>query len=72
MFREALGVAAPIREATDTVTAALSVVVPLADADHRRLVPAVLAAARGISQALRAPSAQQTRRPGRPTLAKGG
>lgn len=69
MARDALSVAAPIREATDTVTAALSVVVPLADADHRRLVPAVLAAARGISRALRAPSAQQTRRPG---AAKGG
>lgn len=72
MALDALSVAAPIREAGDVVTSALSVVVPVADSDHRRLVPAVLAAARGISRALRAPSAQQTRRPGRPDAAKGG
>jgi DNA-binding IclR family transcriptional regulator len=45
-------VAAPIFAADDRVTAALSVVVPEADADPRLLGPAVRTAARSISRGL--------------------
>lgn len=59
MTLTALSVAAPVRDATDEVVASLSVVVPAEGADQHRLTPAVLAAARGVSRALGAPSAQQ-------------
>ncbi|MFI8214833.1 IclR family transcriptional regulator [Streptomyces sp. NPDC085932] len=49
---DALSVAAPVRGADGTVTAAVSVVVPYADAQVPVLVPAVRLAARGISRAL--------------------
>ncbi|WP_328345786.1 IclR family transcriptional regulator [Streptomyces violaceus] len=49
---DALSVAAPIRGADGTVTAAVSIVVPHADAQVPVLVPAVRVAARGISRAL--------------------
>lgn len=55
----ALSVAAPIQGARDHVVAAVSVVVPSAGVDPRTLVPAVRAAARGISRALGAPSANR-------------
>lgn len=48
----ALSVAAPVRGARGEVVAALSVVVPAATSDARAYVPAVRAAARGISRAL--------------------
>ncbi|WP_410638120.1 IclR family transcriptional regulator [Amycolatopsis sp. lyj-346] len=51
----ALSVAAPVRDAGDDVVAAVSVVVPAAGTDPRTLVPAVRAAARGISRVLGAP-----------------
>ncbi|MEC3975425.1 IclR family transcriptional regulator [Amycolatopsis sp. H20-H5] len=53
----ALSVASPVYGPADTVVAAISVVVPSAGVDPRTLVPAVLAAARGISRSLGAPSA---------------
>ncbi|RCW40714.1 IclR family transcriptional regulator [Halopolyspora algeriensis] len=52
-----LSVAAPVHDETDTVAAALSVVVPSRGADPRALIPAVRAAARGISRALGSPRA---------------
>ncbi|GAA3438386.1 hypothetical protein GCM10018954_080020 [Kutzneria kofuensis] len=45
----ALSVAAPVRGPDDTVVAAISVVVPAESAQPREIVPAVVAAARGIS-----------------------
>ena len=45
-------VAAPVYDATRAVVAALSIVVPARGAQTRRYVPAVLAAARGISRIL--------------------
>jgi DNA-binding IclR family transcriptional regulator len=49
---DALSVAAPVRGPEGAVTAAVSVVVPQADAQVPVLVPAVRLAARGISRAL--------------------
>ena len=49
---DALSVAAPVRGADGTVTAAVSIVVPHADAQVPVLGPAVRVAARGISRAL--------------------
>jgi DNA-binding IclR family transcriptional regulator len=52
-----VSVAAPIRGAGAMgVVAALSIIVPARGPDARRFVPAVRAAARGISRALGAPS----------------
>ena len=69
----ALSVAAPVRGEDDTVVAALSVVVPSPSEgggiEPRTLVPAVRAAARGISRALGAPTANRSdavARPGGP------
>jgi DNA-binding IclR family transcriptional regulator len=60
----ALSVAAPVRGEDDAVVAALSVVVPSPSEgggiEPRTLVPAVRAAARGISRALGAPTALRT------------
>ena len=50
-----LSVAAPVRDATGRVVAALSVVVPSEGTDSRAYVPAVRAAARGVSRVLGAP-----------------
>jgi DNA-binding IclR family transcriptional regulator len=58
-----LSVAAPIRGADDSVVAAVSIVVPN-DVDVSGLVPAVRAAARGISRSLGAPSAASRGAPG--------
>jgi DNA-binding IclR family transcriptional regulator len=44
-------IAAPIRDATNTVIAALSIVVPV-ETDSRTLIPAVRAAGHGISRAM--------------------
>jgi DNA-binding IclR family transcriptional regulator len=55
----ALSVAAPVRGPDDTVVAAISVVVPTESAQPRSIVPAVVAAARGISRVLGAPSSQR-------------
>jgi DNA-binding IclR family transcriptional regulator len=52
-----LSVAAPIYGQEDAVVAAISIVVPVEGADPRTLVPAVRAAARGISRTLGAPRA---------------
>lgn len=52
-----LSVAAPVHDDTDAVVAALSVVVPAGHTDPMSLVPAVRAAARGISRALGSPRA---------------
>jgi DNA-binding IclR family transcriptional regulator len=49
---DALSVAAPVHGAGGTVVAAVSVVVPEADAQVPALIPAVRLAARGISRAL--------------------
>ncbi|WAU83927.1 IclR family transcriptional regulator [Streptomyces sp. Qhu-G9] len=49
---DALSVAAPVRGADGSVTAAVSVVVPERDAQTPALIPAVRLAARGISRAL--------------------
>ena len=49
---DALSVAAPVRTADGSVAAAVSIVVPYADAQVPVLVPAVRVAARGISRAL--------------------
>jgi len=54
---DALAVAAPIRGVGDVVVAAVSVVVPSVPGAEVPLVPAVVAAARGISRTLGAPSA---------------
>lgn len=51
----ATAVAAPLRGSGDQVVAALSVIVPR-DGSARSILPAVLAAARGISRALQSPS----------------
>jgi DNA-binding IclR family transcriptional regulator len=48
-------VAAPIRGPGHAVVAALSIIIPSRDGSARRFVPAVLAAARGISRTLGAP-----------------
>ncbi|WP_306191457.1 IclR family transcriptional regulator [Streptomyces sp. MK5] len=53
------GVAVPVRDASGKVVAALSVVIPAADPNPRALVPALLAAGRGISRALGAPVADE-------------
>ncbi|MET8808841.1 IclR family transcriptional regulator [Streptomyces sp. NPDC004546] len=53
------GVAVPVRDAPGKVVAALSVVIPAADPNPRALVPALLAAGRGISRALGAPVADE-------------
>ncbi|PRX44725.1 IclR family transcriptional regulator [Prauserella shujinwangii] len=52
-----ISVAAPVYGADDTVRAAISIVVPKEGTDARSLVPAVRAAARGISRVLGAPRA---------------
>lgn len=52
-----LSVAAPVHDETDAVVASLSVVVPAGHADPMSLVPAVRAAARGLSRALGSPRA---------------
>ncbi|MEU6645124.1 IclR family transcriptional regulator [Saccharomonospora sp. NPDC046836] len=54
---DVVSVAAPVYGDGDAVVAALSVVVPVRSTDPRTLVPAVRAAARGISRALGAPRA---------------
>jgi DNA-binding IclR family transcriptional regulator len=54
-----VSVAAPVRGVDDGVVAAVSIVVPQ-EVDAGALVPAVRAAARGISRALGAPSAMGT------------
>ncbi|MCW2723430.1 MAG: IclR family transcriptional regulator [Frankiales bacterium] len=54
---DALSVAAAVRGPGDEVVASLSIVVPSEGAEPRTLVPAVRAAARGVSRALGAPSA---------------
>jgi DNA-binding IclR family transcriptional regulator len=56
----ALSVAAPVYGSDDEVAAAISVVVPAEGTDPRTLVPAVRAAARGISRVLGAPRALRT------------
>lgn len=61
---DALSVAAPIRDAADDVVAAVSLVVPAAGAQPRALAPALLAAARGISRTLGAPSSRRRPIPG--------
>ncbi|KAA9152482.1 IclR family transcriptional regulator [Amycolatopsis acidicola] len=50
-----LSVAAPVHGPEDTVVAGISIVVPFDGPDPRTLVPAVRAAARGISRTLGAP-----------------
>jgi DNA-binding IclR family transcriptional regulator len=52
-----LSVAAPVSDDTDAVVAALSIVVPAEIGDPMALVPAVRAAARGLSRALGSPRA---------------
>jgi DNA-binding IclR family transcriptional regulator len=54
---DALAVAAPIRGPGDVVVAAVSVVVPSVPGAEVPLIPAVVAAARGISRSVGAPSA---------------
>lgn len=54
---DAISVAAPVYGENDTVVAAISIVVPVEGTDPRTLVPAVRAAARGISRVLGAPRA---------------
>jgi DNA-binding IclR family transcriptional regulator len=54
LHREACGIATPIRDPQNTVIAALSVIVPNGPR-AREWVPALLAAARGISRTLAAP-----------------
>lgn len=63
MTLDALSVAAPIVDSTGLVSSALSVVVS-AGTDHRRLIPAVVTAARGVSRALGAPGARRHSRSG--------
>lgn len=55
-----MSVAAPVFGAEDTAVAAISVAVPAGGTDPRALVPAVRAAARGISRTLGAPRAKRT------------
>ncbi|GAA4005364.1 IclR family transcriptional regulator [Allokutzneria multivorans] len=55
----AVSVAAPVHDHDDAVVAAISVVVPSEDGDAYALLPAVRAAARGISRALGSPSARR-------------
>ncbi|HSK58927.1 MAG TPA: IclR family transcriptional regulator [Actinomycetospora sp.] len=55
----AMSVAAPVRGEDERVVASLSVVVPSAGAEPRAIVPAVRAAARGISRALGSPTARR-------------
>jgi len=57
---DALSVAAPVRGPLGTVVAAVSVVVPQADAQVPVLIPAVRLAARGISRALGWQPAKET------------
>lgn len=52
-----LSVAAPVYGPDDTAVAAISIVVPAEGSEPRTLVPAVRAAARGISRSLGAPRA---------------
>lgn len=59
---DAAGVAAPIRDHAHTVVAAISVIVPNTAADISASTPAVLAAARGISRALRSNTRSLTTR----------
>lgn len=56
-----LSVAAPVYGPEDSVVAAISIVVPAQGAEPRTLVPAVRAAARGISRSLGAPRAVRQR-----------
>jgi DNA-binding IclR family transcriptional regulator len=67
-----LSVAAPVRGEADSVVAAISVVVPSPSSpggiEPRTLVPAVRAAARGISRALGAPTPSRTPRAVRPEV----
>ncbi|MEH0639563.1 IclR family transcriptional regulator [Streptomyces bottropensis] len=56
VHQDALGVAAPVRDASGEVVAALAVIVPN-EAGASSVVPVVRAAARGISRALGAPDA---------------
>jgi DNA-binding IclR family transcriptional regulator len=56
----ALSVAAPVFGADDSVVAAISIVVPSEGTDPHTLVPAVRAAARGVSRVLGAPRALRT------------
>jgi DNA-binding IclR family transcriptional regulator len=58
---QSLSVAAPIRGAGDAVVAAVSVVVPSSNGSTS-VVPAVRAAARGISRGLAQPAAPRSRR----------
>jgi DNA-binding IclR family transcriptional regulator len=53
---EAAGVAVPVRDRTDAVVAALSVIVPNDGSAHQR-VPLLQAAARGIGRGLGSPAA---------------
>lgn len=55
----AMSVAAPVHGEDERVVASLSVVVPSAGAEPRAIVPAVRAAARGISRALGSPAARR-------------
>lgn len=52
-----VSVAAPVYGVDDTVVAAISLVIPYEGGDPRSLIPAVRAAARGISRSLGAPRA---------------
>jgi DNA-binding IclR family transcriptional regulator len=61
---DAVSVAAPVYGDTDTVVAAVSVVVHAGDSRPNMLVPVVRAAARGISRALGIPVARATGMPG--------
>jgi DNA-binding IclR family transcriptional regulator len=60
---EALAVAVPVRGARDEVVAALGAVVHIRESEPRALIPALSAAARGISRTLGAPSAASARQP---------
>ncbi|MHB1065388.1 MAG: IclR family transcriptional regulator domain-containing protein [Georgenia sp.] len=62
----AKGVAVPLRDASGTVVAALSVIVPMRE-DHRALVPALLAPARAISRDLGNAPIEREDRSGRVT-----
>lgn len=59
---EAVSVAAPVHGHDDTVVAAISIVVPANGTGPRSFVPAVRAAARGISRVLGAPLARASTR----------
>lgn len=54
-----VSVAAPVYGPEDTVVAGISIVVPVSGVEPRTLVPAVRAAARGISRSLGAPRAKR-------------